>query len=44
MVKAIDLKSEGGNAFLKTMGRKGLGSELGDLLIKKLKNLYYSII
>jgi len=28
MAKALGMKSTGGNAFLKTMGRKGLGSEI----------------
>lgn len=38
MAKAIGLKSEGGNAFLKTMGRKGIGSEIDQKLHEKIEN------
>lgn len=38
MAKAIGLKSEGGNAFLKTMSRKGIRSELDELLLEKIEN------
>lgn len=41
MAKAIGLKSEGGNAFLKTIGRKGLGSEIDEKLFKKIENPIY---
>jgi hypothetical protein len=41
MAKAIGLKSEGGNAFLKTMSRKGLGSEIGQQLLEKIENPIY---
>src|SRR5262245_32973241 len=38
MAKALGLKSEGGNAFLKTLSRKGLGSQIPDSLWKKVDN------
>jgi hypothetical protein len=38
MAKALGMKSEGGNAFMKTMGRKGLGSQIGEDLRSKLDN------
>ena len=38
MARAIGLKSEGGNAFLKTLGGKKLGSEITDDLREKLEN------
>ncbi|MBX9615564.1 MAG: P63C domain-containing protein [Caulobacteraceae bacterium] len=38
MARALGLKSEGGNAFLKTLGRKNLGSEISEELRKKLDN------
>jgi hypothetical protein len=41
MAKAIGLKSEGGNAFLKAMGRKGLGSEIDQKLYEKIENPIY---
>jgi hypothetical protein len=41
MAKAIGLKSEGGNAFLKTIGRKGLGSEIDEKLYQKIENPIY---
>jgi hypothetical protein len=41
MAKAIGLKSEGGNAFLKTMNRKGLGSEVDKKLLEKIENPIY---
>jgi hypothetical protein len=41
MAKAIGLKSEGGNAFLKIIGRKGLGSEIDEKLHKKIENPIY---
>lgn len=38
MAKAIGLKSEGGNAFLKTMSRKGVRSEIDEKLHEKIEN------
>jgi len=38
MARALGLKSEGGNAFMKTMQRKGLGSELPSKLLEKISN------
>ncbi len=38
MAKALGLKSEGGNAFMKTMTRRSLGSALGDKLNEKIHN------
>jgi hypothetical protein len=38
MARSIGLKSEGGNAFLKTLGGKKIGSEIGDDLRKSLEN------
>lgn len=38
MARALGLKSEGGNAFMKTMGRTGLGSALPDALKEKIQN------
>lgn len=38
MAKALGLKSEGGNAFLKTISRKGIGSKIPDFLWEKIKN------
>jgi hypothetical protein len=38
MAKALSLKSTGGNAFLKTMGRKSLGSNLPDSIWEKINN------
>lgn len=38
MARALGLKSEGGNAFMKTMQGKGLGSELPEDLKKKINN------
>jgi len=38
MAKALGLKSEGGNAFMKTLSRKGLGSELDENLWDKINN------
>lgn len=38
MARAIGLKSEGGNAFLKTLSRKKLGSEISHELREKLDN------
>lgn len=34
MAKALNLKSAGGNAFLRSMTRKGIGSELGQKLVE----------
>lgn len=36
MAKALGLKSEGGNAFMKTMSRRGIGSTLGQELRDKI--------
>lgn len=38
MARAIGLKSEGGNAFLKTLSGKKVGSEITDALREKLEN------
>jgi hypothetical protein len=38
MAKALGLKSEGGNAFMRTLSRKGLGSELDENLWEKIDN------
>jgi hypothetical protein len=38
MAKALGMKSEGGNVFMRAMGRKGLGSVIGDELREKLDN------
>lgn len=38
MAKALGLKSEGGNAFMRTMQRKGLGSQLPADLRVKIEN------
>src|ERR1700722_8191104 len=38
MAKAIGLKSSGGNAFMKTLSRKGLGSEITPELWDKINN------
>lgn len=41
MAKAIGLKSEGGNSFIRTVGRKGLGSEIGQKLHDLIENPIY---
>jgi len=38
MAKALGLKSDGGNAFMKTMNRQGLGSALSSELQQKIAN------
>ncbi|WP_394125204.1 P63C domain-containing protein [Psychrobacter nivimaris] len=38
MAKAIGLKSDGGNSFMRTIGRKGLGSEIDDRLQNSIEN------
>jgi hypothetical protein len=38
MARALGMKSEGGNVFLRAMQRKGLGSELGRDLLEKIEN------
>lgn len=38
MAKALGLRSDGGNAFMKTMQGKGLGSVLSDKLREKINN------
>lgn len=38
MAKALGLKSDGGNAFMKTMQGKGLGSALSEKLREKINN------
>ncbi len=38
MAKALGMKSEGGNAFMKTMNRKGLGSALPQEIRDKIDN------
>jgi len=38
MARALNLKSEGGNAFLRTMTRKGVRSAISDSLWEKIEN------
>lgn len=38
MARALGLKSEGGNAFMKTISRKGLGSAVPEELRRKIEN------
>lgn len=38
MARALGMKSEGGNVFMRAMQRKGLGSELGRDLLEKIEN------
>jgi hypothetical protein len=38
MARALDMKSGGGNVFLRAMRRKGLGSELDQKLVEDLEN------
>lgn len=38
MAKALTLKSDGGNAFMKTLSRKGLGSNINKDLREKIEN------
>jgi hypothetical protein len=38
MARALGLKSAGGNAFMKTMGRKGIGSVITDEMHEKIDN------
>lgn len=38
MAKALAMKSEGGNVFMRAMQRKGLGSEIGEKLRQDLDN------
>src|SRR5262245_8048513 len=38
MAKALSLKSEGGNAFMRTMSRRGIRSVLSEKLLEKLEN------
>jgi hypothetical protein len=38
MARALGMRSEGGNVFLRAMQRKGLGSELGQELLEKIGN------
>ncbi len=38
MARALGMRSEGGNVFLRAMQRKGLGSELGRDLLEKIEN------
>lgn len=38
MARALTLQSEGGNAFLRTMGRKGVRSAISDALWDKIQN------
>lgn len=37
MARALGMKSEGGNVFMRAMQRKGLGSELGQELVDKIE-------
>jgi hypothetical protein len=38
LARALGLKSAGGNAFMKTMGRKGIGSVMSDEMREKIDN------
>jgi hypothetical protein len=38
MAKALGMKSEGGNAFMKTIGRKGLGSQITTEILDQIDN------
>lgn len=38
MARALDMKSGGGNVFLRAMRRKGLGSEIDQKVIEKIEN------
>lgn len=38
MARSLGLKSEGGNAFMRSMTRKGIGSELGEKLVERIAN------
>lgn len=38
MARALDMKSGGGNVFMRAMRRKGLGSELDQKLVEKIEN------
>ncbi|MCE9506927.1 MAG: P63C domain-containing protein [Alphaproteobacteria bacterium] len=38
MARALGMKSQGGNVFMRAMQRKGLGSELGLNLLKKIES------
>jgi hypothetical protein len=38
MARALGMKSGGGNVFLRAVQRKGLGSEIGEKLLDKIKN------
>ncbi|MBB3937797.1 P63C domain-containing protein [Aureimonas phyllosphaerae] len=38
MARSLGLRSEGGNAFLRSMTRKGIGSELGEKLVERIAN------
>lgn len=41
MARALGMKSEGGNVFMRAMQRKGLGSELDEKLVEKINNPFY---
>ncbi len=41
MARALGMKSEGGNVFMRAMQRKGLGSELDDKLVERINNPFY---
>lgn len=41
MASALGLKSEGGNAFMRTMTRKGIRSGLSEKLVEKVENPIY---
>jgi hypothetical protein len=41
MARALHLKSEGGNAFMRTMSRKGVRSVLSDKLLEKIENPFF---
>ncbi|MGH6987162.1 MAG: P63C domain-containing protein [Caulobacteraceae bacterium] len=41
MARALGMKSEGGNVFMRAMQRKGLGSELDEKLVHRIDNPFY---
>ena len=41
MARALGMKSEGGNVFMRAMQRKGLGSELDEKLVERINNPFY---
>jgi len=41
IAKALHLKSEGGNAFMRTMSRKGVRSVLSEKVVEKIENPFF---